>query len=100
MFDSDNVIFAWAMGKAMLIVSVSIGALVCLAWAVTRKKEIAAQVGIPEDCALRSEGAVKTSNALVAPETNGESEGTGQILLSAWAERNNTGESKQSATAA
>ena len=35
MFPSDDVVFAWAIGKALLIVIVSFGTLVYAAWAVT-----------------------------------------------------------------
>jgi len=34
-FPSDDVVFAWAIGKALLIVIVSFGTLVYAAWAVT-----------------------------------------------------------------
>jgi hypothetical protein len=37
-FSSDDVVFAWAFGKALLIVIVSFGALVYTAWAATRQK--------------------------------------------------------------
>jgi hypothetical protein len=48
-FASEDVVFAWAMGKALLIVIVSIGILVYLAWAVTRSEKIAAYVRNHED---------------------------------------------------
>jgi hypothetical protein len=54
LFDSEGVLFAWAIGKALLIVIVSVGALVHFAWVTTRKKEIVARVDIPENGALRS----------------------------------------------
>jgi hypothetical protein len=37
-FASDEVIFAWAIGKAMLIVIVSLGILVYAAWLGTKEK--------------------------------------------------------------
>jgi hypothetical protein len=38
LFDSEGVLFAWAIGKALLIVIVSVGALVYFAW-VTNPEE-------------------------------------------------------------
>ena len=54
MFDSEDVVFVWAIGKALLILMVSVGALVHIAWVATRKKEIVACVEIPENGAMRS----------------------------------------------
>jgi hypothetical protein len=34
----DDAVFAWAIGKALLIVTISFGALIYLAWAVTWPK--------------------------------------------------------------
>lgn len=79
MFDSDDVVFVWAVGKAMLIVIVSAAALVYLAWAVTWKREIGAHA--------------------IASKTNGESEGTGQIVPATTADRNKTGEPERSGAA-
>lgn len=53
MFESDDVVFAWAIGKALMIVIVSFSILVYLAWAVTWKREHATHVGIPKDGALK-----------------------------------------------
>ena len=39
MFESGDAVFAWTIGKALLIVIVSLGALVYLAWAVTCRRE-------------------------------------------------------------
>jgi hypothetical protein len=55
-FESDDVVFAWAIGKALMIVIVSFSTLVYLAWAVTWKRENAAHVGIPKDGALKQQG--------------------------------------------
>jgi hypothetical protein len=52
-FESDDVVFAWAIGKALMIVIVSFSTLVYLAWAVTWKRENAAHVGIPKDDVLK-----------------------------------------------
>ena len=100
MFDANEVVFAWAIGKAMLIVMVSIGALIYLAWAVTRKMEIAAQVEVPEDFGSASESAVQARKGpLAAIETTDESAETGQSLVTNLAGRNDRGESEQSAAA-
>jgi hypothetical protein len=45
-FESGDPAFAWAIGKALLIVIVSVGTLVCLAWAVTCRRESTAFVEI------------------------------------------------------
>ena len=100
MFDSEDVVFAWAIGKALLIVIVSVGALVYVAWVVTRKKEIASRVEIPENGALKS-SAVKASNVpFSAPGKTGTGEGARHILSGASREENNTGKSEQPAAAA
>ena len=54
MLASDDVLFAWAIGKALLIVIVSFGTLVYLAWAVTYREKNATHVGISKDSALNS----------------------------------------------
>ena len=46
MFESGNAVFAWAIGKALLIVILSFGTLVDLAWAVTWRSDSAAFVEI------------------------------------------------------
>jgi hypothetical protein len=60
---SDDVIFAWAIGKALLIVIVSPGALVYVAWAVIYKHEPATHVGISKDRALKYNSPVKAVGA-------------------------------------
>jgi hypothetical protein len=65
-FDSNDPVFAWAVGKALLIVIVSIGILVYLAWAVTRQNEIAVDAGGLEDGVLRSRSSVKESKVPIA----------------------------------
>jgi hypothetical protein len=52
-FDSEDVVFVWAIGKALLIVIVSLSALLYIAWVATRKTEIVARVDIPEAGALK-----------------------------------------------
>ena len=53
MFASDDVVFAWAIGKALLIVIVSFGTLVYLARGATYPKKNARHVGISNDGALK-----------------------------------------------
>jgi hypothetical protein len=60
---SDDVIFAWAIGKASLIVVVSFGSLVYAAWAVTYQKEITTHVGLPKNNPLTH----KSSARAVSP---------------------------------
>ena len=53
MFASDDVVFAWAIGKALLIVIFSFGTLVYVAWAATYQKRNATGIGISKNSALR-----------------------------------------------
>jgi hypothetical protein len=99
-FDSEDVVFAWAIGKALLIVIVSVGALVYVAWVVTRKREIAPRVEIPENAALRS-SAVKASNMPFSGlEKTGAAEGARPILSGTSREENNTRKAEQPPAAA
>lgn len=88
MFDGDDAVFAWAIGKALLIVFVSFGTLVCAAWwAVTRQGENAAHVEIPSDSALKCKSSVEAGKALpIADRTGEEPEGTHPILARTLAE--------------
>lgn len=99
MFDSEDVVFAWAIGKALLIVIVSVGALVYFAWGATRKKEIVARVDILENGALRS-SAVKASKVPIGPGKTGAADGALHILSGISAEENNTRKPEQSTVAA
>ena len=65
MFDSEDVVFAWAFGKAFLIVIVSFGFLIYLAWAVTWRRENAALVGSPKDSALKYKSSVNAGEVLL-----------------------------------
>ena len=56
---SDDVVFAWVVGKASLIVFVSLGSLVYAAWAVAYQKENTTHVGIPKNSALKYKSSVK-----------------------------------------
>jgi len=52
-FASDDVVFAWAIGKALLIVIFSFGTLVYVAWVATYQKKSATRIGISKNSALR-----------------------------------------------
>jgi hypothetical protein len=67
-FDSEDIVFVWAIGKALLVVIVSIGALVYIAWVATRKNEISARAEIPENGAV--EGARHILSGTPAEENN------------------------------
>jgi hypothetical protein len=89
-FDSDDIVFAWAIGKALLILIVSIGTLIYIAWVAARKMEISARAGIHENGALNS-SVVKASNvSSIGPEKTGAAED----------EEDDTRNSKQPAPAA
>jgi hypothetical protein len=64
-FASDDAVFAWAIGKALLIVIVSFGSLLYAAWAVTRQRKSAVHVGTPEDSALKYESSVKAAKVVL-----------------------------------
>lgn len=101
MFDSSDVAFAWAMGKALLIVIVSIGILVYLGWAATRQNEIGVGARVLQDGASRSRGSVKASKVpITASGTTGRVEEAPRILASTSAEENNVHESERPAAAA
>jgi hypothetical protein len=78
-FDSEDIVFVWAIGKALLVVIVSIGALVYIAWVATRKSKISAPAEIPE---------------------NGVAEGARRILSGTPAEENNTSKPDRPSVAA
>ena len=100
MFDSEDIVFAWAIGKSLLIVIVSVGALIYIAWVATRKKEILARVDIPGNGTLRS-SAVKASKVPpIGPGKIGEAEGARHILSGTSAEENNTRKPEQPTVAA
>jgi len=74
-FDPDDVVFAWAIGKALVIVFVSLSTLVYLAWAVTRRREVAAHVERPRHIAFKYKSSVKTDTRYLSPDkTAGETE--------------------------
>jgi hypothetical protein len=52
-FASDDVVFAWVIEKALLIVIISFGTLVYVAWAATYPKKNARHVGVSNDGALK-----------------------------------------------
>ena len=70
MFALDDPIFAWAIGKALLIMVASVGILVYAAWAVTRPRTDALRVGIPKDSALNYKSSVEAGNVLLDCKRN------------------------------
>jgi hypothetical protein len=64
---SDDIVFAWAIAKASLIVIASFGSLVYVAWAVTYQKESGTHLGIPNNHAYKS----SVKSAQVPLITNG-----------------------------
>ena len=90
MFDSSDVVFAWAIGKALLIVIMSIGTLVYIAWVATRKNEIAGRAEILENGTLGSSAAKANKVSPVGPGKTGAAEGTRRILSGTSEEENNT----------
>jgi len=74
-FDPHDVVFAWAIGKALVILFVSLSTLVFLAWAVTRRGEVAAHVERPRHIALKYRSSVKMDTRHLSPDkTAGETE--------------------------
>jgi hypothetical protein len=78
---SDDVVFAWAIAKALLIVIVSFGTLVYAAWAVTWQKprQNAAHVGFPKDSALKYKSSVKVGKVLLIACGTAEAEAARHI---------------------
>jgi hypothetical protein len=81
MFGSDDVVFAWAIGKALLIVVVAFGILVYAAWVVTRQGEDAAQGGISEDGALQHKSSVRAGTVVLIGSGATEEAGGGRRIL-------------------
>jgi hypothetical protein len=61
---SDDIVFAWAIAKASLIVIASFGSLVYVAWAVTYQKESGTHLGIPNNHAYKSSVKAPRSRSL------------------------------------
>lgn len=72
MFDPHDVVFAWAIGKALVIVFVSLSTLVYLAWAVTRRGEVAAHLERPRHIALKYRSSVKMDTRHLSPDKQPE----------------------------
>jgi hypothetical protein len=73
--DGDDLVFAWAIGKALLIVAVSLGALLYLAWAVTRQRKHEAQVAISKLGALKRKSPAKADRVvLITDATSADNE--------------------------
>jgi hypothetical protein len=64
-FASDDVVFARAIGKALLIVIVSFGTLVYIAWAATYQRKNATHVGISNDSDLNHKLPLKRARSCV-----------------------------------
>jgi hypothetical protein len=102
MFASDDAVFAWAIGKALLIVIVSFGTLVYAAWAwATWQMKNAEHVEIPKDSALKYDSSVKASKVLlIANGTAEEADGARRILATTSAEETNAHEPERPTAAA
>ncbi len=96
MFDSEDVVFAWAIGKALLILMVSVGALIYIAWLATWKKEIVTRADIPENGALRSSAV----NASKVPPIGPGKTGAAEEVSETSSEEDNTRKPEQSTVAA
>ncbi|HEY6304210.1 MAG TPA: hypothetical protein VIX14_14205 [Terriglobales bacterium] len=100
MFASDDVVFAWAIGKAVLIVIVSVATLVYAAWAVTWQKDTA-QLRIPEESALKYPRSVQADTVMLAGSgTAEEAEGARRIPARTSAEQINVPAREEPAAAA
>ena len=97
MIASDDVVFAWAIGKALLIVIASFGILVYAAWAVTYKNKNATQVEIPKDSVLKYKTSAKAGKVLLITE---EAEEARRILAKTSVEEINVHEPEQPAATA
>src|SRR5882762_838363 len=62
---SDDIVFAWAIGKALLIVIFAFGTLVYTAFAATWQRKDAAHAGIPKDDALKNRRLVRPGKVLL-----------------------------------
>ena len=98
MFASDDVVFAWAIGKALLIVIVSFATLgyaawVYAAWAANWQRKNVAHLEIPKDGVLKHRSSVKAGKVLlIANGTTEEQEGARSILSRTSAEETNVPE--------
>ena len=106
MFASDHVVFAWAIGKALLIVIVSFATLgyaawVYAAWAVTWQRRNVARLEMPKDGALKDRNSVKAGEILlIANGTTDEGEAARSILTTTSPEATNVPEPEQPTAAA
>ena len=99
MLDPEDVVFAWAIGKALLTGMVSIGALIYVAWILTRKMEITAHVGIDESGAPSSGADRANSVRFVGPERSGAAEGACHMLSETSSENNHSRKPEEPAAA-
>jgi hypothetical protein len=101
MIASDDVVFAWAIGKALLIVIVSLGILGYAAWAVARQTENAAYVGSPKDSVVKHKSSVQAGKVLlIANGTTEAEERARPIPARTSVEEPNVHEPEQPTTAA
>jgi hypothetical protein len=95
-FASDDAVFAWAIGKALLIVIVSFATLVYAAWEVTSQRKNVADVEIPKDDVLKHPSSVKAGKVLlIANGTTEEGEEARSILAGTSGEETNVHEQRQ-----
>jgi len=84
-FASDDPVFAWAIGKALLIAIVSVGILVYAAWAVTWQRKDAVHVGISKDSALNYKSSVKAAmSCSLQAERLKKQKGLASFWLGPW----------------
>lgn len=106
MFASDDVVFAWAIGKALLIVIVSFAILgyaawVYAVWAVTWQRKNVVHREISKDGVLKHRSSVKAGEVLLmANGTTEEGEGARSILSRTLAEETKVPEPEQPTAAA
>jgi hypothetical protein len=99
-FDSEDVVFIWAIGKALLIVIVSASSLLYIAWVATRKKEIVARVDIPPNGVLRLSTVQVSEMPPTGPGEPGAADGISHIPSGTSTEESNSREPEQPTFAA
>ncbi len=99
-FDSEDVVFVWAIGKALLIVIVSVSALLYIAWVATRTTEVGARVDLPEVGALKLSAVKAGQVPPLVPGKLGAADGARHIPSGISTEENNSREPEQPTFAA
>lgn len=100
MFDPEDVVFVWAIGKSLLVVILSVGVLVYLAWVATPKNEIAKRAEIAENVAMSSTAVTANKMPLIGPGKTEAPEEARDVLSGTAAGKNDTRKSEQPAAAA